>query len=787
MAAAASDPESTPDAPGIPHGAGGHGALIGAIVAVAVVLAVVVGLGFANVIPGFHLSVGSSPGSNPGGTTSTYALVFVAEDLPSGVTWSVTLTASGGLESSTNSTLVFHEPSGSYAYLVAAVAGYTVDPASGTVVLNGAGNTVDLAFTASGPAQAMYSVAFSETGLATSTSWSVVLNGTTMTAATSIITFLRPNGSYPYSIAAVGSYLATPPSGNVPVDGASTSVPIEFSSPSNPQYAVAFNETGLPLSTSWSIDFNGTVLSGSATSLIVSASNGSYPYTVGSVTGYQPSPTGGTLPVHGGPAYVNIVFSAGVHSGSNASYPVQFNQSTIPGTAAWSVDLQLGNLTISQLAEGTMMVLNLPNGTYSWSVYTNYLSPSAPVGTVEVASPGSGTFTLSGSGGRSFTIAFTAVEPTSTQYTLAATESGLPTGAQWWVFVFGGNNGTALAGNPIDLSLANGSWVFNYSTNAAGYSSYGYGVAEVLGAASSTVVYFFQATEIVFNFSSAIGVAPQEVLLSQGGVLQDWGYGEFFGNQSFVLPDGAYTWSAAVLGFSLTPSSGSFTASGTTITVVMNAAAVPTFPVTFHVGGYPTSTSQWQPTIWPYGSIGSGFGFTSAVGGTSTAPLSVPNGTYEWTVAGVSSDYFATPASGIVVVHGASTAVYTNFTAAGSLDILVAFVVTQSPFSGGYEGVPAGDAWSVTFDGMTRSSEGSLIYFLVPNGTYVYTVQAPSGWMGLPAAGMVVVSGDPTANAYTASVNIGVAFMMTGLTPAHFAHPPAPAILVRSGTATRRW
>ena len=61
----------------------------------------------------------------------TYAITFTESGLPSGTSWSVTL--NGVTETSTNSTITFHEPYGTYSYSISLPSGYKTSSSSGTI------------------------------------------------------------------------------------------------------------------------------------------------------------------------------------------------------------------------------------------------------------------------------------------------------------------------------------------------------------------------------------------------------------------------------------------------------------------------------------------------------------------------------------------------------------------------------------------------------------------------------------------------------------------------------
>ncbi len=90
-------------------------------------------------------------------------------------------------------------------------------------------------------------------------------------------------------------------------------------------YAVTFTESGLASGTSWSVTFNGNTQSSTGTSTSFSVPDGSYSYTVGTVSGYTASPSSGTVSVNGAAQSVAIKYSsatsspAGVFSQVNAT------------------------------------------------------------------------------------------------------------------------------------------------------------------------------------------------------------------------------------------------------------------------------------------------------------------------------------------------------------------------------------------------------------------------------------------------------------------------------------
>src|SRR6266571_2888359 len=78
----------------------------------------------------------------------------------------------------------------------------------------------------------LFLVTFTETGLPSGSSWSVILEGLSNSSATPTITFLQPNGTHSYAVGRVTGYAAyyypSPSSGSVTVNGAPSNVNISF-------------------------------------------------------------------------------------------------------------------------------------------------------------------------------------------------------------------------------------------------------------------------------------------------------------------------------------------------------------------------------------------------------------------------------------------------------------------------------------------------------------------------------------------------------------------------------
>ncbi len=246
-------------------------------------------------------------------SVTTYSVTFSESGLPSGLPWAVTvngvtehLTTNGCTDSLTWTGLA----SGTYAYSIAGDPGWqqTTLPYNGNVVVSGAAvSEPTLHYT-----QVTYPVTFSESGLPSSLTWKVTVNGVTKSLTTNggtdTLSFAsEPNGTYAYSIAGnPGWHQSTLPySGTKTVNGGPLSVSVTYTQVT---YAVTFTETGLTSGTSWSVTLNGVTKASTTSTITFTEPNGTYGYTVGTVPGYTATPSSGSVTVNGTTAAVSVKF-----------------------------------------------------------------------------------------------------------------------------------------------------------------------------------------------------------------------------------------------------------------------------------------------------------------------------------------------------------------------------------------------------------------------------------------------------------------------------------------------
>jgi YVTN family beta-propeller protein len=132
-----------------------------------------------------------------------------------------------------------------------------------------------------------------------------------------------------------------------------------------PAYTATFSESGLPNGTSWSVDLNGSTEVSTSSSIVFVVVNGTESFTVGSVTGFTPTPASGDIDIEGNFPMTSIQFVASSPTGAPPTkYPVTFTETGLAIGAAWTVALN-GS---SQSSSSTTIVFTAANGSESFTV-----------------------------------------------------------------------------------------------------------------------------------------------------------------------------------------------------------------------------------------------------------------------------------------------------------------------------------------------------------------------------------------------------------------------------------
>ena len=310
-----------------------------------------------------------------------------------------------------------------------------------------------------------------------------------------------------------------------------------------------------------------------------------------------------------------------------------------------------------------------------------------------------------------------------TGYTVTFTESGLPTGAVWYLNV-SGQSSLSSTGTTISFSENTGTYSYTLATGNNEYEP-------SPSSGSFTVGSSNLAETATFNLVT-YGVTYTETGLPSGtkwfmNITGGNSYSSTSTTVAFQEPNGTYSYTIATGNktYSPTPSSSSFTVAGAAVSGSVVFSEV-LYSVTFSESG-----SMPLGTAW-YVNITSGSSYSST---TSTVSFSYPNGTYSYTIATGNKEYKPTPSSGTFTIAGASSGTSITFS-----QVAYNIVFAES-------GLPSGSSWSVNVSGTKQSSSTTSITFIEPNGSYSYTVASPIGisygirYLDFQSTGSITING----------------------------------------------
>jgi nitrous oxidase accessory protein NosD len=399
----------------------------------------------------------------------TYTVTFTESGLPAGTSWSLYL--NGAPSTSITTTISYNLANGTYGYVPGSVAGY-VTPAGGSVTVLGSAVAQSVVYTLPAP---VYTVAVTETGLPSGTTWYATLGSTTLSSTDPVMLFHEANGTYALAANATGYNVQGPTS--VQVSGTDKVVSMAFAASASSTFSVTFTETGLPDGTVWYVSLGSDIMTSDTSSIVFTVMNGTYAYTVGSSAAYTPTPASGQADVSGAELSVAISFAA--TPSTAAYYAVAVTETGLPFGASWSATV--GGTTLT--GTGTTLLFELKNGTYDISVSATGYQVTAPA-----------TVVVSGS---AQVVAATFVPTT---YVVTFSETGLPAGATWFVS-FGATVYTC-TGTTLTFSVANGTYSYTISTSNGYVPKVASGSETVNGAAASVTVTFTSAGGTTTNGAS---------------------------------------------------------------------------------------------------------------------------------------------------------------------------------------------------------------------------------------------------------------------------------------------
>jgi len=484
---------------------------------------------------------------------------------------------------------------------------------------------------------ASYDVNYTETGLATGTTWTVTLGTTTLSSTTSgssdMISFPHQvNGTFAYSLAYVKGYNVTPSNDTVTITGKNQSVAIVFTpvGATTKLTTLFFNETGLVSNTTWGVLIGGvgTVSSNVPSlnfSLPVSSTYNATPFVV---PGYTVTPTLQKVVLTDVPATVAVTYTDTILQ----VYPVTFSATGLPSGQSWTVNLSGPKLAPFALTSNTSTITFYEtNGTYaaSYKPPTGLVAPG-PTSSVLVAGP---------------TTVLVPLTASANAFALKFTQTGLGGGLTWSVNI--GNFTVTSTGASLAFELSNGNYNWSVPAISGWVVTPPNGTAKVSGSSTAAVALVFKQYTYTVTFAESglpsgtswyVTVPTEQINTTSTSV-----------TLAIQLPNGTFQYTVSQpAGYEALPAAiGNVTvaANATTVSIVY----VLVFAVTFTESGLPSGQS-W--TVF--------FASQTRSGASPTITFEVANGTWSFGI-GPPSGYYASTSGGAVAVNGAGSTVPIHF------------------------------------------------------------------------------------------------------------------------------
>ena len=272
--------------------------------------------------------------------------------------------------------------------------------------------------------------------------------------------------------------------------------------------------------------------------------------------------------------YADFAFGTVLDYSVQHYYAVNFTETGLPSGTVWYVNMSNG--IDSGPLTGTSYSLLLANGTYSYTIASSNktYSPSQSTSTINV----NGKTVL-------VSIAFSKVT-----YKITFTESGLSLGSTWYVNLTNGMNSGPITGSSYSFSLSNGSYSYKIATsNRTYYPPHPSGTFTVNGSKLSEPVVFLEITYAICYTETGLPTGTSWYVNITG----EPSSGPISGGTYILsLPNGTYYYSIATADkdYSPNPHSGTFTVSGSPVSVPLITFSLEVYTLSFAESGLPSGT-----------------------------------------------------------------------------------------------------------------------------------------------------------------------------------------------------
>lgn len=403
--------------------------------------------------------------------------------------------------------------------------------------------------------------------------------------------------------------------------------------------------------------------------------------------------------------------SVSVVSGTQDTVLKTIGSSTLPAPGNLTFDNATDDLVNAELGSGAVDTVNA--STYASATPEFYLGSLSNTSGIAYAPTDFGVFVTTPACGS------VAEFTNATEYPIAFTEAGLPTGTAWQVDLEGSHAGSSTSF--VNFTALNGSYAFSIGKVAGYAANVTAGTVRVAGASVAVPITFAStaARDFPVNFNET-GL-PSGTLWS--ATLNGSSASSSSAVISFSEPNATYAYTVgAVAGYSANVTSGSLTVNGSGVNVSVGFVPAPGpsyYAVNFTESGL-TPGTRWQVAL-----NGTALNSTSP-----TIEFVEPDGTYAFDIGAVAG-YATRVSTGSLTVRGGPLTVPVAF--APTVLFNVSFVET---------GLPGGTAWSVSLDGASPVlASAAVLNFSEPNATYTFSVGAVAGYSVSPGNGSFSVTG----------------------------------------------
>ena len=635
---------------------------------------------------------------------STSSIMFIESGLPAGTRWTVAVNNSSAMIVNGTSTyqdaIISGLPGGEYIYFIDSVGPYYPNVTSG-VINTSLEHVIMINFTFS-----FHKLIFNESGLPYHFPWSVSLlypDGHTVYASgiTGNISVYVPNGTYIYRFTDDGQFHPVNSLDFKTITGTSApaiTIPVNYTPSMN---TVIFSEVGLPVGVSWNItllypDGSLHTFDSQFGSIYIPVYNGTYRYFTGRVGAFSPSSFSNVITVNKNTQNVYLI------KFEKKAITITFNQRGLPRGTAWTVVINNQAITSPTGSNITYMAFN---GTYYYKVneadgyWSNIMSGIQNVTGEPVII------------NVTFTSGYTSVK---------VSETGLPSGSQWYL-VLNGTNYTSVAEN-YTISLQNGTYLFHAVMASNFYPRPGDGLIVVNGTQVNLTINFnpnFYKLKFVPHGLPASDIWSISLSGYRSAFSQAYGSEDI----SFNVTNGTYYYNVNSASYYVPqPSHNTISIKGSSVVITINFRLY-TYPVVFSL-----TNSLPSGDIW-YVNITASNG--TVYSGSSTSPVisfSLLNGTYKYSVSSLNKTYNSSN-HGYFNVSGSGKAFYVSFHP-------VMFNVTFSE-----NGLPSNSTWTININGKNETSTSSNITLNLVNGTYSYETYSVGTYNATVRYGTFTVNG----------------------------------------------